>query len=323
MICSACKHETFKKHGKDPYDQQRYRCLLCGKTWIESQPKPFGRMNVPKDKAILALRMLLEGNSIRTVERLVGLAQNTILDLLELLGERALNYWETKMQNLPAMDVECDETWGFVLCKEKTRLRKKYWEGCGDAYTFLAIERTNKLILAWHVGRRTPLDTIRFADKLRLAVNGRCQITTDGYKPYFTAIPNAFGGQIDFAMLVKIYGKQPGNAAEHRYSPGEIIDIKMHSVCGFPLPHLVCTSHVERQNLSIHMAVRRMTRLTNAHSKKWENHEYHLALYFLYHNFCRVHQTLKTTPAVKAGIASEVWGVEKLLIELAKAATNS
>ncbi len=112
------------------------------------------------------------------------------------------------------MDVECDETWGFIRCKEKTRLRKQYGEECGDCYTFLAIERTNKLVLAWHVGRRTAIDTYQFADKLRLAVSGRCQITTDGFTPYETAIPDAFGGQIDFAQLVKIYGKQPGNDAD-------------------------------------------------------------------------------------------------------------
>ena len=278
-------------------------------------------MRIDKTKAVLCLRMLLEGNSIRSVERLVGVNRNTILGLLETLGKRALRYWETKMQNLPALDVECDETWGFVKCKEKTRLRKKYGDGCGDAYTYLAIERTSKLLLVWHVGRRAPIDTVWFADKLRLALAGRCQITTDGYPPYNSAIPDAFGGQIDFAQLIKIYGKQ-GDGPESRYSPGEIIDLKMHSVCGYPLPNLVCTSHVERCNLSIRMGVRRMTRLTNAHSKKWENHEYHLALYFLYYNFCRVHQTLKTTPAVKSGISSEVWAVEKLLEELAGAATH-
>jgi len=316
VIVSACKHDTFKKHGHDRHGNQRFRCLLCGTTWIPAQPKPFGDMRIDKTKAVLALRMLLEGNSIRSVERLTGIHRDTILGLLEVLGKRALRYWETKMQNLPAMDVECDETWGFVGCKEKTRLRKHYGEGYGDCYTFLAIERTNKLILAWHVGRRTPLDTVQFADKLRLALAGRCQITTDGYKPYTTIIPEVFGGQIDFAQLIKIYGNQ-GKETEGRYSPGEIIDLKMHSVCGYPLPHLVCTSHIERQNLSIRMAVRRMTRLTNAHSKKWANHEYHLALYFLYYNFCRVHMTLKTTPAVNAGLTDQTWSLEKLLIELA------
>ena len=266
-------------------------------------------------KSCVGLADAPRGNSIRSVERITRIHRDTLLRLLEVLGKRALRYWEIKMQNLPAMDVECDETWGFVGCKEKTRLRKHYGEGCGDAYTFLAIERTNKLILAWHVGRRTPINTYWFADKLRLAVTNRCQITTDGYQPYLAAIPDAFGGQIDFAQLVKIY-KKPGGGTENRYSPGEIVDLKMHAICGYPLPHLVCTSHIERQNLSIRMAVRRMTRLTNAHSKKWENHEYHLALYFLYYNFCRVHQTLKTTPAVKAGIADKIWDLEKLLNEL-------
>ncbi len=316
MICASCKHENFKRYGHDRHGNQRYRCLLCGVTWIPAQSKPLGDIRIEKTKAILCLRLLLEGNSIRSVERITRIHRDTILNLLETVGCRAVHYWETKMQNLPAMDVECDETWGFIRCKERTRLQKKYGDGCGDAYTYLAIERTTKLILAWHVGRRTPFNTIWFADKLRLAVLGRCQITTDGYAPYTTAIPNAFGGQIDFSQLIKIYGNQ-GKGTESRYSPGEIIDIKMHSVCGYPLPHLVCTSHVERQNLSIRMAVRRMTRLTNAHSKKWENHEYHLALYFLYYNFCRVHATLKTTPAVASGLTDKTWSIEGLLDELA------
>ncbi len=238
------------------------------------------------------------------------------MSLLETVGRRAVRYWETKMQNLPAMDVECDEIWGFVGCKEKTRQRRGYGEDHGDAYCFTAIERTTKLLLAWHLGKRSPGNTAVFASRLRQAVTGRCQLTTDGYKPYASLIPDAFSGQVDFAQLVKIYGKQPEGPST-RYSPADIIGLEMHNVCGFPNPALVSTSFVERHNLSIRMAVRRMTRLTNAHSKKWANHEYALAIFFLYYDFCRVHMTLKTTPAVAAGIADQVWSVERLQDELA------
>jgi IS1 family transposase len=316
MIAPACRHTHVKRHGHDRNGNQRFRCVICGLTWIKERPKPLGEMRIDKVRAVLCLRLLLEGNSIRSVERITGVNQNTIMSLLEMVGHRAMLYWQTKMQNLPAMDVEVDEIWGFIGCKEKTRNRNQYGESCGDCYTFTAIERTTKLLLAFHVGKRTYNDTVAFAESLRLATTGRFQLSADGFSPYKYAVPNAFHGQVDFAQLIKIYGN-PSEDPNTRYSPGAIIDVRMHSVCGYPDPSKVCTSHVERQNLNIRMAVRRMTRLTNAFSKKWQNHEYHLAIYFLYYNFCRVHVTLKTTPAIAAGIAEEKWTVEKLLDELA------
>ncbi len=220
------------------------------------------------------------------------------------------------MTNLPVADVQVDEIWGFIGCKEKTRLRLDYDKDHGDSYCFTAIERDTKLLVAWHLGRRTPRDTRWFADKLYRVTAGRFQLTADGYLPYTGSIPNAFRGQIDFAQLVKIYGNQSAGAAG-RYSPPEIIDTHKHVVCGEPDEALICTSHVERQNLNIRMGVRRMTRLTNAFSKKWANHEYHLALYFLYYNFCRVHMTIKTTPAVAAGLTDQPWSIGRMLDELA------
>jgi transposase-like protein/IS1 family transposase len=317
MIAPACRHTHVKRHGHDRNGNQRFRCLLCGLTWIKEQSKPLGNMRIAKDKAVLCLRLLLEGNSIRSVERITHTHRDTILDLLETIGRRAMLYWQTKMHNLPATDVECDEIWGFIGCKEKTRQRMQYGDGCGDCYTFTAIERTTKLLLAFHVGKRTPGDTVAFAERLRSSAMGRCQVSTDGYRPYEYAIPDAFQGQVDFAQIIKVYGGQPDGPGT-RYSPAAILDVRMHSVCGYPDPSMVCTSHIERHNLSIRMAVRRMTRLTNAFSKKWQNHEYHLALYFLYYNFCRVHMTIKTTPAVAAGIVKEKWTIENLLDELAR-----
>lgn len=315
-MIALCPHFPRKKHGHDRQGNQRYRSLSCGLTWIAVKPKPLGHLRTQRPTAVLALRLLLEGNSIRTVERITRLSKHAILRLLAVLGRRAMRFWGTRMQNLPAVDVECDEIWGFIGCKEKTRTRAGYGEEYGDAYCFTAIERTSKLLLAWHLGRRTPSDTELFAGKLRKAVTGRCQLTTDGYGPYKAAIPDAFGGQVDLAQLIKTYVSQVEGPST-RYSPPAIVSVKLHSVCGYPAMDMVCTSHIERHNLSIRMAVRRMTRLTNAFSKKWENHQYHLAIFFLYYNFCRVHMTLKTTPAVAAGIAEGVWTVERLLDELA------
>lgn len=204
MITPACRHDQVKRHGRDRNGNQWYRCVLCGKTWSADKPKLFGEMRIDKDKAILCLRLLLEGNNIRSTVRITRVSKNAILRLLETVGRRAIIYWRTQMQNLPAMDVECDEIWGFVGCEEKTRKRRQYGEGCGDVYTFLAIERTTKLVLAYHVGKRTTNDTVLFAEKLRSAVPSRCQVSTDGFSPYVGAIQAAFGGQVDFARLIKI-----------------------------------------------------------------------------------------------------------------------
>ncbi len=225
------------------------------------------------------------------------------------------------------MDVEVDEVWDFIGCKEKRRQAKHYSKEYGDCYTFTAIEKTSKLLLAFHVGRRTSVDTANFAEMLRHAIPGRCQMSVDGFQPYETVIPAVFNEQVDLAQLIKVYGS-PSGTAEVRYSPGSIVDIRWHCVCGFPDPALVCTSHIERHNLSIRMGVRRMTRLTNGFSKKRQNHEYHLAIYFLYYNCCRPYMTLSkgkkkgergtaTTPAMKAGLTDHVWSLKELLNRLA------
>jgi IS1 family transposase/transposase-like protein len=316
MICTNCKHKKYKKYGHDKYGNQRFRCLLCGVSWIQSPPKPLGAMRIDKTKAVLCLRLLLEGNSIRTAERLTGINRNTILNLLALVGSRAMDYWTYHMVGLPANNIQADEIWGFIGCKEKTKNRLGYKEVYGDAYCFTAIERNTKLLVAWHLGKRDGNNAAWFSDKLRRATTGRFQVTTDGYQPYQDVMPNAFMGRVDFAQLIKIYGKQELHGVG-RYSPPQIIDTRTKIICGNPAKELICTSHVERQNLNIRMGIRRMTRLTNAFSKKWENHEYHLAIYFLYYNFCRVHQTLKTTPAVAAGLTDKTWSIDRLLDELA------
>ena len=259
----------------------------------------------------MVLRMLLEGNSIRSTERLTGTHRDTIMALFVEVGQKCERFQADTIRRMHVEDVEVDEIWGFVACKEKTRLAKNYGEAHGDVYTFTGIERTTKLMLAWHVGKRTPEDTLEFSEKLYRATSGRFQLSTDGFTPYRTAIPFVFGPRLAFAQIIKNYENDPDGS--RRYSPAKIISISTNVITGQPDEDRICTSHVERSNLSIRMAVRRMTRLTNAFSKKWENHEAAMALFFVYYNFCRVHMTLKTTPAVAADLTDHPWSVQELI----------
>lgn len=314
MRCPRCAGEG-KKHGRDKHGQQRYKCLECSKTFLDA--KPLAGKRTPLKQAAMVLRMLLEGASIRSVERLTGINRNTIISLMVKAGQQCQEFLAFNVYQCPVADVEVDEQWGFVLCKEKTAWLNGYDGPVGDAYVFTAIERTTKLVLAFHLGKRDPDNTVTFSEKLAIATSGRFQLSTDGFRPYLTAIPDAFRQSVDFGQLVKNYSN-PSEAERRRYSPPSIIKTEKHVVCGNPDQSRICTSHVERHNLSTRMHVRRMTRLTNAHSKKWENHEAMLALYYCWYNWCRVHTTIKSTPAVAAGLATETWTLEKLLTETAK-----
>jgi IS1 family transposase len=225
------------------------------------------------------------------------------------------------MQNVRATDIQCDEVWSYVGCKEKTAFLQNAGAGCGDAYVFTAIERNTKLLFCFHVGRRSAEDATLFADKLAMCVSDglRPHVSTDGYNPYHTAIPAAFGHNVDHGMLIKQFAT-PAGKGQQRYSPASIIGAKEYQNAGHSQPGQICTSHVERSNLTIRMQNRRFTRLTNAFSKKWENHELMFALFVAWYNFCRPHMTLKTTPAVAAGLTGEPWTMERLLTVSAKSA---
>ncbi len=318
MIALPCEHRDKKRFGRDRNGNQRFRCKKCGVTWTERRPEPLGRMRVPLDRAVMCLRMLLEGNSIRSVERLTGTHRDTIVDLVTLIGQRCQWFLEDTIHKLPADEVQADEIWGYIACKNKTKEKRGYGEDVGDAYCFTAIERHTKLLLAWHLGKRTVTNTRRFARKLKNATSGRFHLTTDGFRPYREAMTSALGGRIDFALLVKIFMPVKGNQASVRYSPGCIASVEKRTISGNPDPKRTCTSHAERHNLTIRTQVRRMTRLTNAFSKKWENHEAALGLFFAYYNFCRVHSTIKKTPAMEAGLTDHVWSVQELLETMAK-----
>jgi len=270
---------------------------------------PLGGMHTPLDKAAKAIELLVEGCSVSTVERVTGLHHTTILSLLVLVGEKCERLLESRIRNIPVADVQCDELWGFVGCKEKKNVTGDPTRG--DAYTFVALERNTKLILAWHLGRRTARDTVAFTEKINEAAQGHFQITTDGFKPYFDAVHLSLGTRVDFAQLVKVYAIP--REGEQRYSPAEVVDTVPLPRWGRPKLNRICTSHVERQNLTMRMQIRRLTRLTNAFSKKWVNLKAALALYFAWYNFCRIHNTLRVTPAMAAGITERVWTVRQIL----------
>lgn len=313
MRCQNCNGLT-KKFGKDRKGQQRYRCLTCTVTFIEPVEKPLGPMILAEDKALAVLAHLVEGCSVRSTERLTGVHRDTILNLLTTVGDNCAQLLAERIKGLHVQDVQCDEIWGFVGMKEKTKTRQGIESiELGDVWTFIAIERYTKLILAWHVGRRTNADTVAFTELIAHATEGSFQISTDGFAPYRDAVVLSLGARhVDFAQLIKIFQATP--PTEARYSPAQCIGTEKNAILGNPDMDKVCTSHVERQNLTIRMTARRMTRLTNAFSKKWANHYATMALYTAHYNFCRVHATLRVTPAMEQGITDHVWTIKELLI---------
>jgi transposase-like protein/IS1 family transposase len=308
MTCHNCNSRC-KKFGKHRNGLQRFRCKQCRKTFTEDHATPLGGMYTRLEDATKVIELLTEGCSVSTVERVTGIHHTTILSLLVLVGDKCERLLESRINNLPVSDVQCDEIWGFVGCKEKNNVSGSSLRG--DAYCFVAIERNTKLVLTWHLGRRSSRDTFAFTEKINEATQGQFQITTDGFKPYVDAVQTSLGTRVDFAQLIKVYSSP--RDGEVRYSPAEVVDAVPVPVWGEPKLNRICTSHVERQNLSIRMGMRRMTRLTNAFSKKWENLKAAYAVWFAFYNFCRVHKTLRVTPAMQAGITDHAWTITELL----------
>ncbi len=311
MLCATCGNEA-RFFGSNRSGSLRFRCEVCRRTWTDARTLATDRRRVSRDKMLLMLGLLLEGISIRALERKFGVHRDTIISYMVDAGEKCQTFLEKTVQNVPVNDVQCDEVWAFVAMKEKTRLRLGREECYGDVWMFTAIERHTKLILTYHVGKRTPTDTTIFATNLYRATSGRFQLTTDGYTPYRTTIPAVLGGRVDFATLVKVYGDSPDAG---RYSPGVVTEVISTARLGNPDENRVCTSHVERHNKTLRMGIRRLTRLTDAHSKKLENHEAMMAFFIAYYNFCRRHSTIKMTPAKAAGLTTEAWTLERLLAE--------
>jgi IS1 family transposase len=263
------------------------------------------------EKAEMVLRLLLEGNSVSSVERVTGTHHGTILKLLVLVGEKCERIMAEKIRNVAVRDVEADEVWSFIGKKQK-RVRPEDDQNLGDCYTFVAIERHSKLVLNIAMGKRDQSTTDVFIEGVRHATaRGHFQFTTDGFAPYKSAITTTLHDRCDFAQLIKVY-RAPQDG-EKRYSPAEVESVEAVPVMGRPDPERICTSIVERSNLSLRMGMRRFTRLTNAFSKKWENHWASVALWYCWYNFGRVHKSLRMTPAMAAGITDHIWTVREIL----------
>ena len=315
MTCHNCQSRC-NRFGKHRNGLQRFRCSQCRRTFTEDHTRPLGEMRLPAEKAISIVRLFVEGCSVRSIERVTGVHRDTILRLLVLAGERCERLLADTIKGLKVRDVECDEMWGYVGMKEKAK--SKYYsdlytdaDHVGDAYTYVAIERNSKLILAWHLGKRNKPETLQFIVKLRRATEGKFQLSTDGWPSYPEAIDRVFGIGIDYAQLIKVY--RATRDGQQRYSPAEVVDVEVVPRVGMPDYERICTSHVERQNLTLRMQMRRLTRLTNAFSKKWDNLKAALALHFAFYNFCRVHTSLKATPAMQSGITDHIWSIQELV----------
>jgi IS1 family transposase len=255
------------------------------------------------------LHLLCEGQGIRAITRLTGASKNTVAKLLADAGKACAAYHDEHVRNLNSRRIQVDEIWSFTYAKQKNvAAAKAAPDWAGDTWTWTAIDADTKLVASWLVGGRDGGYAIAFMDDLRERLANRVQLTSDGHKAYLEAVEGAFGGDVDYAILHKIYGTSP-DSAKGRYSPAECIGTEKHRIEGNPDPKHVSTSYVERQNLTMRMHMRRFTRLTNAFSKKVENHAHSVALHFMYYNFVRIHKTLRVTPAMAAGVTDRLWEI--------------
>jgi len=268
------------------------------------------KLSTEKRRQVIAA--LVEGNGIRSTVRMTGVSKNTIAKLLVDLGAACAEYLDKNLLNLKCKRIQCDEIWSFCYAKEKNvpeEFRGKF--GYGDVWTWVGIDADTKLIVSWLVGGRDAGTAYGFMQDLAKRLANRVQLTTDGHRAYLNAVEDALGSNVDYAMLVKMYGSDRENEA--RYSPAECIGCREVAVSGHPDPKHISTSYVERQNLTMRMHMRRFTRLTNAHSKKVENHIASIAIHYMHYNFCRVHESIRVTPAMEAGITDHVWSIEEMI----------
>lgn len=286
--------------------------LKIGVDNLTAQVQYIGMKQLKTDKRVQIIAALVEGCSLRATARMCDVAINTVVKLQVDIGKACAKYQDEAMRDLRCARLQCDEIHSFCYARAKNVPEEKRGQwGYGDVWTWTAIDADSKLVPCWHVGTRDAGAAYEFIHDLKNRLATRVQLTTDGHKAYLSAIEDAFGSEVDYAMLVKMYGAP--QTTEARYAPPVCIGCTTLRVSGNPDPAHISTSYAERQNLTMRMLMRRFTRLTNAHSKKIENHEHALALYFMCYNFARIHQTLRVTPAMEAGVADHVWSLEEVV----------
>lgn len=309
-MIAFCKHDERKKHGTDRKGNQRFCCKDCGTTFVDDTPKPLGNMRITMKEATTVLGMLLEGMSIRACERITGTHRDTICDLILTVGDNCGEFLDTQIQGVEVKDVQVDEIWSFVGCKNKTAAIKEYNEDRGDSWTTVAIERNTKLVIAHQAGERDNTTICTLLQKLADNTTGRFQISTDGLAAYRLNVPFMLRDRVDFGVIIKKFQQAPKSG---RYSPASIIGIEKKVRYGNPDLSRTTTSHVERFNLTMRMNNRRFTRLTNAHSKSLKHHVAMQNIFFAWYNFCRNHSTIGMTPAMASGLAEKAWTIRQLL----------
>jgi len=259
------------------------------------------------------IQMLCEGNSLRATSRMNDCSINTVTKLLVEVGAACQAFHDTYVIGLKSQKIQCDEIWSFVYSKEKNVPKEYKGDGVGDVWTWVGIDPDSKLVVSWYVGDRGADSAMELMTDIKYRVSNRIKLYTDGHKAYFQAVEDTFGAEIDYALVIKQYGKPEGeNPTERKYSPTECTGVEKIKMKGTNDIRQASTSHVERQNLTMRMHMRRFTRLTNAFSKKLENHAYAIALHFVYYNFCKIHKTLRVTPAMEAGVAKDILSYEDI-----------
>jgi IS1 family transposase len=273
-----------------------------------------------KSRALI-IRLLVEGNSIRATSRIADVSKNTVTKLLEDAGKACAAYHDAHVKDVEASHVQADEIWAFCYAKERNvKGAKAAPADAGDIWTWTAMDRDSKLMISYTVGDRSQATAREFMFDLAGRLAARIQLTTDGHGGYLKAVTDAFSGDVDYAMLIKQYGDPTGQKGhERKYSPAECTGAKKEAIFGKPDMDQVGTSHIERQNLTMRMGMRRFTRLTNAFSKKAENHAYAVALHFMHYNYCRIHKTLRVTPAMAANLVASPWTVDDIVALVEKA----
>ena len=313
MTCLKCQHGTAVKAGTTNADSQRFRCRDCGAKFTQPKPEgPLGRHTTTLDNAERILTLLVEGMSVRAISRVTGVEKKTILSLLLTIGAKCATLFDERVMGLAPRYVQADEIWTFVQKKQR-RLKPSDPAERGDQYVWIAMDSESKAILTFYVGKRDAVGADTLMADLRRRIVNRPQITTDGLEGYVEAVELAFGSQADYAQCIKNYAAPRTDGPDWFRPSAKVTSVEKIIKAGDPDVSRISTSHMERANLTVRMCLRRFTRLTNGFSKTLVNLEATVAIFMTWYNFCRVHQTLRVTPAMEAGLTDHVWTIREQL----------